>query len=95
MSFRIVLDPGHGGNDPGAIGPSKLHEADCTYAISRSCADDLECEPGLVSHVVLTRPDYLKTVSLQERCEIAIAARADLLVSIHANSSDSPKAWPR
>ena len=81
---RIVLDPGHGGQDLGTIGPNGLREKDLTLAIARELKAMLEDELG--AHVFLTR-DTDVYVSLEERTALANHYRADLFLSIHANSS--------
>jgi N-acetylmuramoyl-L-alanine amidase len=79
----VAIDPGHGGEDPGAIGPRKNREKHITLAISRRLAELINKEPGM--RAVLTRTgDYF--VNLNQRSEIARKARADLLLSIHADS---------
>jgi len=79
---RIVVDAGHGGHDPGAIGPTRVREKDVTLAIARRLARKLRAA-GF--EVVLTR-DGDRFVALEERTAIANAARADLFVSVHANA---------
>lgn len=79
----IVLDPGHGGHDPGAIGPSGLQEKEVVLDVTKRVARLLE--DGLGVKVSLTRAaDYF--VPLRERTSFANAQRADLFVSIHANA---------
>jgi len=80
---RIVIDPGHGGRDPGAQGPGYT-EAALTLDIALRLERLLAREPGV--EVVLTRrtDDY---VALQERTAIANREEADLFLSIHANAS--------
>ena len=79
----IAIDAGHGGEDPGAIGPKKNREKHITLAISRRLADLINKEPGM--RAVMTRTgDYY--VNLNQRSEIARKGRADLLLSIHADS---------
>ena len=79
----IAIDAGHGGEDPGAIGPKKNREKHITLAISRRLADLINKEPGM--RAVMTRTgDYF--VNLNQRSEIARKGRADLLLSIHADS---------
>jgi N-acetylmuramoyl-L-alanine amidase len=82
---RVVLDPGHGGRDNGAVGPSGVKEKDVTLDIARRLAPILASQ-GL--QVVLTRSDDL-FVSLEERTARANAFGADLFVSIHCNASES------
>jgi N-acetylmuramoyl-L-alanine amidase len=81
---RIVLDPGHGGHDTGAVGPNGLKEKDLVLEISLSLKKMLEEELG--AEVVLTRSDD-SFIPLEERTAIANQQAADLFVSIHANSS--------
>ncbi len=85
----VVIDPGHGGKDPGAIGPRGTREKDIVLRIARRLADLLGREPGF--RPVLTRrgDEYL---SLRERIRRARAARADLFLSIHADASPNHKA---
>ncbi|MDI6907683.1 MAG: N-acetylmuramoyl-L-alanine amidase [Thermoanaerobacterales bacterium] len=78
----VVLDAGHGGSDPGAIGATGLKEKDVTLAIVLETARLLE-QRGV--NVVLTRDDD-RFVDLYERAAIANAAAADLFVSVHCNS---------
>jgi N-acetylmuramoyl-L-alanine amidase len=81
---RVVLDPGHGGHDAGTHGPSGLTEKDLVLDVSQRLAMLLENRLG--SEVVLTRTDDAY-VSLEGRTRIANEAKADLFLSIHANSS--------
>jgi N-acetylmuramoyl-L-alanine amidase len=80
---RIVIDPGHGGKDPGAVGPRGVREKDVVLRVARALRERLR-RYGL--EVFLTRDDdsYL---TLEERTERANRIGADLFVSIHANSS--------
>lgn len=87
---RIVVDAGHGGKDPGAIGPSGVLEKDVTLAIARALARRLEKEIGC--EVVLTRKGDVY-LPLEERTAIANKVGADLFISIHANASRSSKAY--
>jgi N-acetylmuramoyl-L-alanine amidase len=80
---KIIVDPGHGGSDPGATGIAGLREKDVNLAISRHVARHLE-QRGF--DVVLTR-DGDQTRSLEERTAIAESANGDVFVSIHANAS--------
>jgi N-acetylmuramoyl-L-alanine amidase len=80
---RVVVDAGHGGHDPGAIGPSRIREKDVTLAIARRLARRLRAA-GF--EVVLTR-DTDRFLPLEERTALANTARGDLLVSIHANAN--------
>ena len=84
---KIVIDPGHGGTEDGAIGPSGLKEKDLTLEISKRLGDLLARRLG--AEVIYTRTGDV-TVPLDARAAIANQAGADLFVSIHANSSDDP-----
>jgi N-acetylmuramoyl-L-alanine amidase len=82
---RVVLDPGHGGKDVGAIGWSGVREKDVTLDVVHRVAPVLAAQ-GI--EVVLTRDDDT-FVSLEERTARANAALADLFVSVHCNASES------
>jgi N-acetylmuramoyl-L-alanine amidase len=81
---RVVLDPGHGGTDPGASSGTGLQEKDVTLDIAHRVAP-LLAKDGI--SVVLTRDDD-RYVSLEERTARANSASADLFVSIHCNASE-------
>jgi N-acetylmuramoyl-L-alanine amidase len=79
----IAVDAGHGGEDPGAIGPRKTREKVVVLQIARELKKAIDAEPGM--QAVLTRDgDYY--IPLRERYEKARKARADLFVSIHADA---------
>lgn len=84
LKKRIVLDPGHGGHDPGAIGPNKLCEKDVVLDIALKLKEILSEDPNL--EVFLTR-DRDVFIPLVERTAIANSKNADLFVSVHANAS--------
>lgn len=81
----IVIDPGHGGKDPGCLGPGKSHEADVALAISLKFGKMLEDKYGDDIKIIYTRTED-KFVDLAERAQIANKAKADLFICIHANS---------
>jgi N-acetylmuramoyl-L-alanine amidase len=81
---RVVLDPGHGGRDNGAIGPAGVKEKDVTLDIAHRVAPVLAAQ-GV--QVVLTRDDD-RYVSLEERTARANAFGADLFLSVHCNASE-------
>jgi len=81
---RIVVDPGHGGKDPGAVGHSGLQEKDVVLAMGLTLAKRLKEELGV--DVVMTRSTDV-FIELQERTAIANQVGADLFVSMHANAS--------
>lgn len=83
---RVVLDPGHGGNDPGALGPNGLREKDVTLDVAHRAAPILAREVGVST--LLTR-DTDVYVPLDERAARANAFNADLFVSIHCNASEN------
>lgn len=87
--ITIVLDPGHGGEDPGAVGPAGNHEKTVVLAIAKKLKALLENEPNM--RVVLTRDgDFF--VPLGVRVKKARAVQADLFVSIHADAFTRPDA---
>ncbi|HEX4594043.1 MAG TPA: N-acetylmuramoyl-L-alanine amidase [Bryobacteraceae bacterium] len=81
---RIVLDPGHGGHDTGTIGPEGLREKDLVLDVAKRLGALIDERLG--SEVIYTRSDDV-FVPLERRTEIANEAKADLFLSIHANSS--------
>ncbi len=85
---RIVIDPGHGGWDPGARSATGLSESAVTLDIARRLADRLATLTG--ADVVLTR-DRDVYVPLEDRSARANRAAADLFLSIHCNSTDNPE----
>jgi N-acetylmuramoyl-L-alanine amidase len=85
----VAIDPGHGGEDPGAIGPSGLREKDVVLAISLQLRDRINTRPGM--RAMLTRDaDFF--VPLHDRVRKARRVQADLFVSIHADAFMTPKA---
>ncbi len=88
--WLVVIDPGHGGRDPGAIGPTGLMEKDVVLAISKKLSAILENDYGNI-RTFLTR-DSDRFISLQARTRAANELEADLFVSIHANGHHSPHA---
>ncbi len=81
--FVVVIDPGHGGKDSGAIGPSGLHEKDIVLAIARRLKDFIRAEAGMKA--VMVRADD-RFVDLRRRAEIAQESHADLFISLHADA---------
>jgi N-acetylmuramoyl-L-alanine amidase len=85
----VALDPGHGGEDPGAIGPSGLREKDVVLAIALQLRDRINVLPGM--RAMLTRDaDFF--VPLHDRVRKARRVQADLFVSIHADAFMTPQA---
>jgi N-acetylmuramoyl-L-alanine amidase len=85
----VALDPGHGGEDPGAIGPSGLREKDVVLQIALRLRDALNAQKGM--RAMLTRDDDF-FVPLHERVRKARRVQADLFVSIHADAFITPQA---
>jgi N-acetylmuramoyl-L-alanine amidase len=86
---KIVLDPGHGGKDPGAIGAGGIAEKDVVLRIAKKLALKLRRELGI--QVVLTRQDD-RFVALEDRTATANAEDADLFISLHMNASPNSDA---
>jgi N-acetylmuramoyl-L-alanine amidase len=84
-SFKIVIDAGHGGEDPGAIGPTGLKEKDVVLKIATKVKDKVRKKLGW--QVVMTREDD-RFIPLDERTGIANAENASLFLSIHANACE-------
>jgi len=85
----VALDPGHGGEDPGAVGPTGLREKDVVLAVALQLRDKLNAVPGM--RVMMTRDaDFF--VPLNERVRKARRVQADLFVSIHADAFFKPEA---
>ena len=87
--WRVFIDAGHGGKDPGAIGRSKTLEKDITLAASRELADQLR-STGLIEPVLSRTDDrYLR---LRQRIQLARDRQADVFISLHADAAPSAKA---
>lgn len=85
----IAIDPGHGGQDPGALGATGAREKELTLQIAKELARQVDATPGLKAY--LTRDsDYF--IPLAQRYQKARAAKADLFVSIHADAFTNPAA---
>ncbi|EWH08715.1 N-acetylmuramoyl-L-alanine amidase [Catenovulum agarivorans DS-2] len=84
----IAVDAGHGGEDPGSIGPTGLYEKKVTYQISNRITKLINAESGLAAHMVRTGDYY---VDVNKRSVIARQHKADLLISIHADAFTSPQ----
>lgn len=86
--MRYAIDPGHGGEDPGAVGPTGLKESDVALSISRYL------RRGLIDQghdIIMTRIGD-QFVSLNRRCEIANEGSVDRFVSVHCNAFSNPSA---
>lgn len=84
----VAIDAGHGGEDPGSIGPTRKYEKHATLAVSKKIAAQINAVPGMKA-VLTRRGDYY--VNLNKRSEIARKNKAHLLVSVHADAFHSPK----
>lgn len=85
----VVIDAGHGGNDPGAVGASGVREKEVVLDVAERLAARLEKEPGIRPVMTRTRDRY---VSHSERIRTAHEAEADLFLSLHADAFDTPHA---
>ncbi|MFV1873366.1 MAG: N-acetylmuramoyl-L-alanine amidase [Oleiphilus sp.] len=85
----VVIDPGHGGEDPGAIGPNGVREKQVVLAVAKALKRKIDSQKGFKAF--LTREsDYY--VGLRDRTNLARKFNADLLVSIHADAFTKPQA---
>lgn len=84
----IAIDAGHGGEDPGSIGPSGFYEKNVTLPISKQLAQLINNQPGMKAMMVRTNDYY---IHVNRRTEIARGQQADLLVSIHADAFTTPQ----
>lgn len=85
---RVVIDPGHGGHDTGALGPTGLREKDIALLIARRLAARLSSELGVKTILTRSRDQF---VGLQDRYRAAsVKARGKLFISIHCNASRDP-----
>ena len=92
--ITIAIDPGHGGSDPGAVA-NGLREKDLTLAVSLALKEELESYDGVrvvMTRTTDTRPSENTSADLSSRVDMAAAADADALVSIHFNSRPSRRA---
>ncbi|MBT4163050.1 MAG: LysM peptidoglycan-binding domain-containing protein, partial [Gammaproteobacteria bacterium] len=84
----VAIDAGHGGDDPGAIGPGKLYEKDVVFGIATNLRRMFEKESGFRA-VLVREGDYF--IALRQRTEIARKSQADVFLSIHADAFKTPK----
>jgi len=85
---KIIIDAGHGDNDPGAIGPTNLREKDVTLDVAKKLKSELERQGAVVT---LTRSNDT-FLTLEQRTKIANSSDSDAFISIHANASVSTSA---
>ena len=88
IAKTIVIDPGHGGKDPGALGRGTIHEKDIVLSMSKKIGEVLTAR----GYTVLMTRDTNHFIPLKERTKFATQHKADLFLSIHANASKSPQA---
>jgi N-acetylmuramoyl-L-alanine amidase len=89
QQYLVVLDPGHGGRDPGASGPSGLKEKDVVLDLAKKMQTIIQQKAPNIT-VVLTR-DGDTFLSLRKRTELAEERHADLFVSLHVNANPNKK----
>ena len=87
--FLVLIDPGHGGEDPGAVSRNDIYEKDIVLSIARKLKAEIERRPGM--RAILTRSED-RFLPLAQRVLIAHRLDADAFVSLHADSVVSPKA---
>ena len=85
----IAIDAGHGGDDPGAMGPGRVQEKDVVMAIARELNALLQADPGFQPTMIRSGDYY---ISLKGRRDLARKRQADLFVSIHADAFDRKEA---
>jgi N-acetylmuramoyl-L-alanine amidase len=85
--WRVVIDAGHGGHDPGAMSKKGLMEKDLTLKIALELARRLREDPAFQIYLTRDKDEYLK---LEERTQIANNLKADLFISVHINASPRP-----
>ncbi|MEZ5453713.1 MAG: N-acetylmuramoyl-L-alanine amidase [Thiothrix sp.] len=86
--FIVVIDPGHGGKDPGAIGPGGTREKDVVLQVARKLKSRIDKEKGM--QAILTR-DSDKFIPLRDRMDLAHKHKADLFISVHADANPSSR----
>ena len=89
QSIMIAIDPGHGGKDPGAVGPKGKREKDVVLAIAKELKKSIDKEPGFEATLTRTGDYY---ISLRGRLAVARKAKADMFVAIHADAYKTPTA---
>jgi N-acetylmuramoyl-L-alanine amidase len=85
----IAIDAGHGGQDPGAVGPTGKREKDITLAIARELARQVNATPGLKAYLIRDTDMF---IPLNHRARLARNAKADMFISIHADAAENRSA---
>ena len=85
----VAIDAGHGGQDPGAVGPTGKHEKNVTLAVARELARQVDATPGLRAFLVRDSDVF---IPLNARAARARQARADIFISIHADAAENRNA---
>ncbi len=85
----VAIDAGHGGEDPGSIGPGRLYEKTIVLQVSKALKRMIDAEPGYKATLIRTGDYYVNNA---KRREMARKMRADLFVSIHADGFKDPRA---
>ena len=85
----IAIDAGHGGQDPGAVGPTGKREKDVTLAMARELARQINATPGMKAYLVRDGDFF---IPLPQRARKARANKADMFVSIHADAAENKSA---
>ena len=89
----IVLDPGHGGADVGAVSDDgRLYESDLNLAIALACREELEKYDGVQVYMTHTGLDYSSTLSLNDRINYVNDVDGDILISLHCNDAENSSA---
>lgn len=86
--FVVVIDAGHGGIDPGAVGKRNTYEKDIVLEVSRRTVRALNRQQGVKAHLTRDSDTFLR---LQERVDKAKDLNADIFVSLHADALDNPR----
>ncbi|THB72119.1 MAG: AMIN domain-containing protein [Gammaproteobacteria bacterium] len=81
--FVVVIDPGHGGEDPGAVGPSRVYEKKVVLAVGKKLAAQINKQPGMKAYLTRKGDYYLP---LRKRMNIARKYQADMFISLHADA---------
>ncbi|GJM81127.1 hypothetical protein HMSSN139_36230 [Paenibacillus sp. HMSSN-139] len=87
-AYRIVIDPGHGGKDPGANSVSGVEEKDFTLSLAQRVYELLWRDPMFEPYLTRTNDSF---IALEERARLANEMHADALISLHGNTYEGPE----